>query len=93
MSSRFGRAITTLIAYLRLGQPPMAPANGYNPLLALMPRRLTDSDIDRLKSRFAQQHRAAVSDIEIAVAVMAITDKLAARTDIDRVRRLLFGLK
>ncbi len=40
-------------------------------ITALMPRRLTDSDIDRLKSLFAQQHRAAVSDI--TVAVMATT--------------------
>jgi len=70
----------------------MAPSLGYNPLLALLPRRLTDSDVDTLKTRLAQQHRA-VSDVDIAVAIMAITDRLAARTDIERVRRSLFGLQ
>ena len=87
-----GRAIAALVAYLRLGQPLAAPSTGYNPLLALMPRRLTDGEIDILRSHFAQQRWAAVSDVDIAVAVMTITDTLAARWEIDRVRRSLFGL-
>lgn len=92
MRGAFRRAFAALIAYLRRGQPHMAPSLGYNPLLALLPRRLTDSDVDTLKTRLAQQHRA-VSDVDIAVAIMAITDRLAARTDIERVRRSLFGLQ
>lgn len=93
MRGEFSRLFAALVAYLRLGQPPAAPSIDYTPLLALMPRRLTDGDIDRLTNLFAQQHRAPVSDVDIAVAIMAITDRLAARTDIDRVKRSLVGLQ
>lgn len=85
------RAITALAAYLRLGQPPAAPSTGYSALLALMPQRLTDADIDILAGQFAEQREAPVSDIDIGVAIMTITDDVANRTDVDRVRRSLFG--
>ena len=73
---------------LRFGQPTDAPATGYRPLLSLAPRRLTDTEISFLTGYFAPQ-AGAVSDVDIAVAIMTTTDDVADRADIDRVRRSL----
>lgn len=80
------RAVAAVVGYLRFGQPTAAPATGYSPLLALAPRRLTDAEISILASYFAS-HAPAVSDVDIAVAIMTTTDDVADRADIDRVRR------
>ena len=56
-----------------------------------MPRRLTDVEIDILARYFAQRDISAVTGIDIAVAIMNVTDDLAGPADIDRVRRSLLG--
>lgn len=88
MRAVYARAIAALVGCLRLGQPPVAPATGYSPLLALMPRRLTDAEI-RIMARHFTQPDAAASDFDIAVAIMTITDDLATDIDVGRVRRSL----
>lgn len=82
------RTVAAVVGYLRFGQPTAAPATGYSPLLALAPRRLTDTEINFLTSYFASQ-APAVSDVDIAVAIMTTTDDVADRADIERVRRSL----
>ncbi|MDR3659368.1 MAG: DUF3349 domain-containing protein [Mycobacterium sp.] len=86
MRLRCANAITALVGYLRHGQPHAAPPIGYSTLLALQPRRLTDVEIDILASYFAQLDDSPITDIDIAVAIMNVTDDLAGSADIDRVR-------
>ena len=88
MRERCTKAVAALVGYLRFGQPPDAPATGYSPLLALVPRRLAADEISVMAGYFAPQ-AAAVSDVDIAVAIMTYTDDVADRADIDRVRRSL----
>ena len=91
MQERCTKALAALVGYLRFGQPPDAPATGYSALLALAPRRLADSEINLLADYFASQ-AAAVSDVDIAVAIMSCTHDVANRADIDRVRRSLASI-
>ncbi|WP_162462288.1 DUF3349 domain-containing protein [Mycolicibacterium sp. CBMA 234] len=91
MKLPYAEAAAAFVGFLRRGQPPIAPPNGYNPLLALMPRRprhLADIEIESMAAQFARQ-TAAVSDTDIAVAIMTITNDLPTRVDIGRVRRSL----
>lgn len=81
------RAVSAVVAYLRHGQPSAAPSTGYCPLLALAPRRPTDSEIGSLAAYFATQSDDTVSDVDIATAVMRVTDNLANDTDVQRIRR------
>ena len=78
-----------LVTFLRGGQPHGAPVTGYNSVLALMQRRVTDDEISDLIADFA--HKAsAVTEVDIGVGIVALTGELPAPGDVDRViRRLL----
>lgn len=79
-----------LVGFLRAGQPRGAPATGYYPVLALMPRRITDDEIATLTADLLKTGAAAVTAIDIGVAICAAIGELPAPADVDRVvQRLL----
>lgn len=76
-----------MMAFLRRGQPRVAPCAGHSPLLALLARRLTDDEARLLAADLIGRGRAPVSDIDIAAAILAVTDELPTADAIARVRQ------
>ena len=65
-----GKPVAAAIAFLRCGQPRMAPSTGYIPLLALMARRLTDAEAQMVAAGLFKCHPNRISDIDIAAAIL-----------------------
>jgi Protein of unknown function (DUF3349) len=83
-----GKPVAAAIAFLRCGQPRMAPSTGYSPLLALVARRLTDAEVQLVAAGLVKCHPNRISDIDIAAAILSVTDELPSADDIARVRRV-----
>ena len=79
--------MVAMMEFLRRGQPRVAPCTGHSPLLALLGRRLTDDEARSLAAGVIGGGRTPVSDIDIAAAILAITDELPTADAIARVRR------
>lgn len=77
-----------MIAFLRHGQPRVAPCTGYSPLLALLAPRFTDDEVRLVARDLIGDRRAPISDTDIAAAILAVTDELPSVDDIARVRRV-----
>jgi hypothetical protein len=78
--------------FLRPGSRYGLPAPGYSPLLALLPRRLSDDEVTTValtarRSAFARG--ASVDRIAIGVAITKITGALPSDSDMSRVTRRL----
>lgn len=80
-----GRIVGRVVAFLRGGQPVGAPSTGYLPLLALLPRRVTDDEISTLATRLARRGISAVSATDIGVAITKMIDDLPSEGDRQRV--------
>lgn len=80
------RGMAAVIAFLRHGQPRVAPCTGYSPLLALLARRLTDDEVRLLATDLMGCGRP-VSDVDIAAAILGVTDELPTADAIARVRQ------
>jgi hypothetical protein len=90
--SGVGKGVAAMIAFLRCGQPRVAPSTGYSPLLALMARRLTDDEAQLAAAGLVRRCPTRTSDIDIAAAILAVTDELPTAADIARVRRASPGV-
>jgi hypothetical protein len=80
-----GRIVGQVVGFLRAGQPLGAPSTGYLPLLALLPRRVTDEEIGALATRLAGHGVSAVSATDIGVAISKVIDDLPSEVDRQRV--------
>ncbi|WP_167455678.1 DUF3349 domain-containing protein [Mycobacteroides stephanolepidis] len=80
------RALARIVRYLRAGYPTGIPATDYIPLLALLKRRLTDSEIITITTELTQHGHLSVDVTDIRVAITKITDDLPDADDIGRVR-------
>ncbi|HTY30254.1 DUF3349 domain-containing protein [Mycobacterium sp.] len=79
--------ISGIVAFLRAGYPSHAPALGYAPLLALLPRRLGDDEVAAIASTLHQRRTTANADV--GVQITRITEEMPSLDDIDRVRHRL----
>jgi len=66
------------------------PAHGYVPLVALLPRRLADEEVQRIVAVMAMTSRS-VTQVDIVAAVEAVTGQPASVAETDRVRSALKG--
>lgn len=73
------------VAFLRAGYPTPAPHVGYAPLLALLPRRVSDDEIVAIARRLLSASRHAIDDIDAGVEIIAATDEMPCADDIERV--------
>jgi hypothetical protein len=81
--------VSSVIAFLRAGYPSHAPAVGYAPLLALLPRRISDTEADTIASTLIVRKRRAIDNADVGVEITRITCEMPSLNDIDRVRRRL----
>lgn len=88
-----GNCVSRLVAFLRAAYPTAAPAVGYEPLLALLPRRVCDDEVTAvagklLAARLRPADNAALGT-DIGVEITRVTNEMPALDDIERVRRRL----
>ncbi|OCB41487.1 hypothetical protein A5677_09225 [Mycobacterium malmoense] len=89
--------VASIVAFLRAGYPSGAPAVGYAPLLALLPRRVSDEEVTTIARKLLAPKRPSttgpsITDVDVGVEITRVTDRLPSWDEIDRVRRRLSGM-
>lgn len=79
-----GSRISQLIAFVRGGYPTNTPARGHNPLLALLPRRLCDDEVELIAFGLLRRQRR-FNTTDIGVEITRVTDNLPSAEDMLRV--------
>lgn len=85
-----GRA-SSMIAFLRAGYPTRVRALGYLPLLALLPRRVSDDEVSEIACELALRGRP-VGNTDIGVEITRSIHEMPSLEDIGRVRRRLIAI-
>ncbi|MFP1153429.1 DUF3349 domain-containing protein [Mycobacterium sherrisii] len=81
------------MAFLRLRYPAVAPPVGYAPLLALLPRRMSDDEISATATKLRMLACSTIERIDVGVEITRATDELPLPDDVDRVCRQLLPLE
>lgn len=89
--------VASMVAFLRAGYPSGAPAVGYAPLLALLPRRVSDEEVTTIATTLLAPRRPSIarpsiSTVDVGVEITRVTDRLPSADDVDRVRRRLSAM-
>jgi hypothetical protein len=83
--------VDKFLGFLRGGYPAPLTPGSYLPLLALLPRRLTDDDAALAVAELTSGGYRPVDLVDIRVAVTRITGELASDADTGRITRLLLA--
>ncbi len=85
-----GDRVAGVVAFLRARYPSAAPSLGYAPLLALLPRRVSEDELSTITTALGGRGGRAVdrSDVrvDIAVEITRVIHELPSLDDIARVR-------
>ncbi|OBF53269.1 hypothetical protein A5787_06520 [Mycobacterium sp. 852002-50816_SCH5313054-b] len=81
--------VSSIVAFLRAGYPSHAPAVGYAPLLALMPRRVCSDEVAIIAGALIGRQRRPIDNADVGVQITRVTDDMPSLEDIDRVQRRL----
>lgn len=84
----FGR-VSSIVAFLRAGYPSGAPPFGYVPLLALLPRRISDDEVVAITTKLIGRKRRSVDSADVGVEITRVTDEMPSLDDIERVQHRL----
>jgi Protein of unknown function (DUF3349) len=88
-----GDRVTSVVAFLRAGYPAGAPATGYIPLLALLPRRVTDGEMTVIARKLIGRGCRPIDNADVGVEITRITHEMPSLDDVDRVQRRLAGIE
>lgn len=84
-----GDRVASVVAFLRAGYPARAPDAGYAPLLALLPRRVSDDEVvaiaERLLTPWRRPIDLPIDSADVGVEIIGITDEMPSADDIERV--------
>lgn len=78
-------AIERIVGWLRASYPTGVPERDFQPLLALMRRRLSDTEIDELGSRLVDGGLMPAGRVDVGVGISKVTQDLPSPQEIDRV--------
>jgi hypothetical protein len=78
-----------VVRWLRAGYPTGLPEQDFVPLIALLRRRLTDTEVTEVAERLAAEGQLPASRVDVGTAIAAVTSELPSDEDIERVRRSL----
>jgi hypothetical protein len=81
--------VSSFVNFLRGGYPAGVPARGYVPLLALLPRRLTDDEVTVIMRKLTTRMRWPIGRVDVGVEITHVTDQLPLQEDIGRVQQRL----
>jgi hypothetical protein len=88
-----GDRVSAIVAFFRAGYPKGAPPFGYVPLLALLPRRVTDEEITAIARKLLAPRRRPADNVEVGVEITRVTDHMPSAEDIERVQSRLSAMK
>ena len=80
-----------LVRWLRVSYPSGVPSQDFQPLLALMRRRLTSDEIDELGHQLVADGLVPADRVDVGVEVMKVTQELPSASELDRVLTTLRG--
>ena len=80
---------TRIVAFLRARYPNGAPATGYVPLLALLPRKVSDDEAAMLTSKLVGRKRRSIDAADVGVEITRVTGEMPSFDDIERVQHRL----
>lgn len=80
-----GHRVSSVVAFLRAGCPKGAPDVGYAPLLALLPRRVTDDEIIAIARKLPAVKHHKIDIADVGVAIIGVTDAMPGADDVERV--------
>ncbi len=81
--------VSRIVAFFRAGYPDWAPKTGYIPLLALLPRRVSDDEIASIAARLLLRQRRPIENADIGVEITRITSEMPSLNDVERVHQRL----
>ncbi|MCG7320302.1 MULTISPECIES: DUF3349 domain-containing protein [Arsenicicoccus] len=81
MTSFIERALN----WLRAGYPGGVPDTDYQPLLALLRRRLTDDEVDELGQELVRRGMVPAGKIDVGVGITRVIDELPTEEEMHRV--------
>jgi Protein of unknown function (DUF3349) len=84
-----GQRLLKVVVFLRAGYPTWAPALSYIPLLALLPRRVTDDEVSAIVRRFTLRRLQPIDNADIGVEITRLTHEMPSLDDIERVQHRL----
>ena len=77
-----GARLSSIVAFLRAGYPTGMPAVGYAPLLALLPRRVSDDEISLIISKLVPRRRP-VDSVDVGVEITRVTHEMPSPDDVE----------
>jgi hypothetical protein len=77
--------MSSILAFLRAGYPGRAPATGYVPLLALLPRRVSDDEALIITSKLIRRQRRPIDRADVGVEITRVIGEMPSLDDIERV--------
>ena len=83
---REGSPLARIVSWLREGYPGGVPEHDYLPLLALLERRLTRSEVKKIAKALRRADVSPAGPADIAAAISAYTHTDPSDTDLRRVR-------
>jgi Protein of unknown function (DUF3349) len=89
---RLANRLSAIVAFLRAGYPTGTPATGYVPLLALLRRRATDSEIIAITRKLIARQSEPIDTADIGVEITRVTDEMPSVDEIARVQRRLAAI-
>ena len=84
-----GSYLGRIVAWLREGYPYGVPDHDYQPLLAILERRLTRSEVKKVAKALRRSGTAPAGPDDIAAAISEVTHTQASPADLRRVRERL----
>ncbi|MFT4165090.1 MAG: DUF3349 domain-containing protein [Microlunatus sp.] len=79
----------SIVSWLRAGYPEGIPESDYIPLLAVLARRLSNEEVQRVTRELIASGELPVDKIDIGTVITKFTDELPREEDVDRVRAKL----
>ncbi|SPM38213.1 hypothetical protein MNAB215_389 [Mycobacterium numidiamassiliense] len=83
------RVVSRIVGFFRAGYPDWAPKTGYIPLLALLPRRVSDDEIASIAAKLLLRDRRPIDNADIGVEISRATSQLPSLNDVERVQQRL----
>lgn len=87
-----GHGVSRIVAFFRAGYPAGAPSVGYAPLLALLPRRLSEDEMPLLAAKLIGAKRRLMDRVDLGVEITRITHEMPLLDDIERLQRRLSAI-
>ncbi len=81
--------LSAVVGWLKAGYPNGVPEADYVPLLALLTRRLSNEEVQRVAGALMESQTLPTDDTDIGVVITRVTDELPREEDVERVRARL----